>query len=95
MVGLKAIMDLHFSEALLYCAFFGCCYAVTGMIYRLPYMLLLAALSGLLLYWVSVKGGDLLLVTMVQGAMLAAAGAVKLWRFVRLHPMPTNAEAEA
>lgn len=89
----KVMVDAHLSQPLLFCAFFGCCYAVTGLIYRLPYMYLLSALSGLPGYWVSVRGGGLLLDTMAQGAMMAVAGAVKLWRFVRLHPMPADAEA--
>jgi hypothetical protein len=80
-------MRFHHSEAMIWCAVFGLIHAITGFLYRLSYMFVLAALSALLLWWISAKGGDLLLVILWQGVAMGVAGGVKLWRFVRAHPI--------
>ena len=83
----------HISIAVLCGATFAAGYLLTGMIYRLPYMFLLAALAGAVSFWAYREGSDLTLVMQCVGFMSAAAGAVKLWRFVRSHPVSTEAEA--
>lgn len=85
MLAAYSLSNGRFSHALVCCAIFGCCYISTGLMYRLPYMFLLAAFSALLGIWVCLQGKDLLSVMLWQGAMLAGAGGVKLLRFVQSH----------
>lgn len=81
----RFVVSSHLSQAVMWCAAFTLIYAITGLIYRIPYMFSLAALSTALCAWLTIKGGDLLFVMQWQGAMLAIAGGAKLWRFVRSH----------
>jgi hypothetical protein len=69
---------------------FVAAYAWGGFKYHLPHMLWLAAFSTLVGAWCYAWAGSSLIAILCQGAGLTATGGVKLWQFVRSHPLPAG-----
>lgn len=59
--------------------------------YRIPHWWGLAAFSALLGAWVYLRDSGLTFVLLWQGVAMAAAGGLRLWRFLQFHP-PIEAE---
>jgi hypothetical protein len=68
-------------------------YVWNGVRNRLSHFFWLAAFCAALAVWVWVRNDDGWFVLFWQGAALAVAGGIRLWRFVRSHPLPTETEA--
>ena len=71
-------------------AVFVAAYAWGGLKYRLPHMLWLAAFSTGVGAWCSAHAGSTLLVVFCQGGALTVTGGIRLWQFVRSHPLPAG-----
>lgn len=69
---------------------FVAAYAWGGLKYRLPHMLGLAAFSALVGAWCYARSGSSLIVILGQGAGLTVTGGIRLWQFVRSHPLPAG-----
>jgi hypothetical protein len=65
-------------------------YAWGGLKYRLPHMLWLAAFSAVVSAWCYARGGSSLIIVFCQGAGLTVTGGIRLWQFVRSHPLPAG-----
>jgi hypothetical protein len=65
-------------------------YAWGGLKYRVRHMLWLAAFSAGVGVWCYARGGSSLIVIFCQGAGLTVTGGIRLWQFVRSHPLPAG-----
>lgn len=71
-------------------------YMFYGISYRMPYMFWVAACSALLGVWVYLRHDSrenaLAFVILWEGVVLVAAGGFRMWRFIKAHPRPAEAE---